>query len=284
MKVWIKYVVSLWLLLLTGSTTLCAALPDDFNPSNPPEPNARFKVTVRTDENAYVSGGGTYRKGDQTWINTSSYNENAEFLYWTKNGVKYTEKQNFSYTVEDRSVEFVAVYGFRPVNPLEPSAPNQYRLFLNAILDGSATPAGSCSFNRTSGEKAEGGVSVWLCVYPSQGYQFKGWFCDGKKISESTSFYYVMPTVNTTMTARLVYSPTSPAEPGGTGQTGVANTETGDVNKDGVINTADAVMLINHFVAGKTSQLNEKAADVNTDGVINTADAVLIINKFVNNQ
>lgn len=55
----------------------------------------------------------------------------------------------------------------------------------------------------------------------------------------------------------------------------------GDANSDGVVNTTDAVLVINYYL-GKTTEIDKKAADINLDGTINTTDAVGIINKYLN--
>jgi len=55
----------------------------------------------------------------------------------------------------------------------------------------------------------------------------------------------------------------------------------GDVDGDGVIDLADAVLVINHYVGKPVAKFNEKAADVDGDGVIDLADAVRIINFYV---
>ena len=55
----------------------------------------------------------------------------------------------------------------------------------------------------------------------------------------------------------------------------------GDVDGDGVIDLADAVLIINHYVGKPVAKFNEKAADVDGDGVIDLADAVRIINFYV---
>lgn len=57
----------------------------------------------------------------------------------------------------------------------------------------------------------------------------------------------------------------------------------GDVNGDGVVNTSDAVMVLNYYL-GKTKEINQKLADVNGDGVVNTSDAVAIINIYLNKK
>mgnify|MGYP004435497385 CR=1 FL=1 len=52
-----------WLLLFFSGNLLMAAVPGDFNPSNPPEPMANFKVVTKCSTNAYTSGDGTYASG-----------------------------------------------------------------------------------------------------------------------------------------------------------------------------------------------------------------------------
>lgn len=55
----------------------------------------------------------------------------------------------------------------------------------------------------------------------------------------------------------------------------------GDVNGDGIINTTDAIMVINYYL-GKTNSIDERKADVNGDGIVNTTDAIAIINRYLN--
>lgn len=268
-----------WLLLLAGGAMLTVAAQDSFNPDNPLEPYARFRVTV-TSDHGYTSGAGTYQSGSVATVSTSARSQDYTFAYWTLNGVKIDEPQKFSYTVKDRNVHFVAVYDFTPVDPAEPQMPDTYRLYLTAA------DANSCSFNRTSGDKAKAGNYVELTVNPSPGYVFKGWFIDGQKESDQLSFGYCMPAHNVTLEARLVYNPTSPDEPNGDGSQGgnISKNAIGDVNGDGKVDTADAVLIINHYVAGTADKLNKGTADVSGDGKVDTADAVSLINKYVNGK
>ena len=55
----------------------------------------------------------------------------------------------------------------------------------------------------------------------------------------------------------------------------------GDVDGDGAIDLADAVLVINRYVGKPVSKFNEMAADVDGDGSIDLADAVRIINFYV---
>lgn len=180
----------------------------DYNPSNPPEPSARYKITVSASPNyGYTSGTGWFDTGSQTWISTSSYSPDYVFKYWTKNGAKYTESSSFYYTVETENVNFVAVYTYEPQSPAEPDGIASYRLYLKSNING------SCSFNRTSGEKIRSGSSVYVCAYPNAGYKFKGWYIDDDKQSDSRDLDFQMPEKDITLTAHFEYDPENPDDP-----------------------------------------------------------------------
>ena len=51
----------------------------------------------------------------------------------------------------------------------------------------------------------------------------------------------------------------------------------GDVNDDGVVNSADALILLNYTVGNNTKEFNLVKADINGDGNINSADALQIL-------
>lgn len=55
----------------------------------------------------------------------------------------------------------------------------------------------------------------------------------------------------------------------------------GDVNKDKVVNTTDAVSIINYYL-GKDKSADPIMVDVNGDGDVNTTDAVKVINIYLN--
>ena len=194
------------LLLIMGSSLVSAQ--DDWNPSNPPEPAVKYKVTTSASPSScYASGGGSYSPGQQIWINTSSYSSGYRFLYWTKNGEQYSEQQSFNYTVEEQDVAFVAYYEYNPANPAEPDGVLSYRLYLNTNLPG------CCSFNRGSGDKVKVGETVGLNAYLNQGYKFLGWYLGDELLSESTWYNYEMPANDVTLTAMVEYSPDNPGDP-----------------------------------------------------------------------
>lgn len=54
----------------------------------------------------------------------------------------------------------------------------------------------------------------------------------------------------------------------------------GDSNKDGIVNMADAVNII-QWLAGKNNQISQENSDVNEDGIITEADATWIQEKLL---
>lgn len=211
----LRYHILAWLLLLVGSGQLGATTPD-FDPPAPPEPYLRYKVNVEA-EYGYTSGSGEYFEDEEVQIRTSSSNSNYYFKYWLKDGKEYTNDQEFTYKMEAKNVKFVAVFGYDPLPPDEPVTSNPYRLYLNTNKEG------SCSFNRTSGEKTEAGQEVWLQAYASQGFRFEGWYEGDSLVSEEAGFNFLMPEAHTTLTAHFVYDPDAPGEPQNPGQDDVEN-------------------------------------------------------------
>lgn len=285
MKRMFIYLAGLFLLLVGNSLPMLA--DDDFDPANPAEPNLFFNVSVTCypEGCAYVSGGGRRQTGTTINVSASARSTNYTFNHWEKNGEVYDTggATSFSYTTEEMTVRFVAFFDYTPVNPAEPIAINEYRLFLTC------TPEGACSFNRTSGAKVS--LDSWNTVvaYANNGYVFDGWYQGSTQVSTSLSFnYYMDDTENVTLTARFTYSPTNPGEPDldltalyeQLGLT-LSNKALGDVNGDGVIDVTDAVQIINNYL--HNTDVDKSVFDVNKDGTVDATDAVQVVNRYLNN-
>lgn len=272
----IKNVIRMVLMVLLILMPLGISAQDDYNPSNPPEPHTRYKLTTTAAPEGYTSGSGMYLEEASVWISTSAYNQNYKFLYWTLNGEYYSDVQSFYYTMPADKAVFVAVYEYDPVDPLEPVADYVHRLFLkNNITE-------ACSFNRSSGAKVKEDSYVTVTAYVNSGYDFLGWYENGRLVSETTSFNYYMGTENVTLEARFAYNPINPDEP--VGSPDVDNGLIGDVDGDGVVDISDKVLLVKHYLGGTTSVLNKSVSDVNGDSEIDITDAVEIVNKYLNSK
>jgi uncharacterized repeat protein (TIGR02543 family) len=259
-----------------------ALAQEEYNPENPPDPSVPYKVTVAVSpsEAGYASGGGKYSEGAQVYISTSA-NYGYEFQHWTLNGEYYANTPQLNYVMTAQPANFVAVYSFNPISPSDPVQNNySYRLYLTNNADD------ACTFNIVSGNKYQADQYVYVSAMNiSPGFVFQGWFQDGQKISDVTSFNYLMPYTNVTLTARFVYDPEPPPDPEmAEEQNNVDQGRRGDLNGDGLVNISDAVLLINHYLNGTTDELTIGVADVNNDGEVNISDAVEIVNRYLNNQ
>lgn len=255
MKKWNR---ALTLLLLVLGTAGAKAQTDDYNPANPPEPMMRYAVTVSCEpaEAGYTSGGGKYEEGKSVSVSTSA-KSNYVFQYWMQDGVKIDKSKSFKYTMGNQNTSFIAVYAYNPTNPAEPTPLNTYRLFLETNEEG------SCTFNLTSGDKQRGGQKVTVTARNfTPGYKFQGWYQGETLVSTKASFSYTMPTQNVTLTAHLVYDPTSPGDPTGSQADVDQNpVKPGDVNGDGEVNEVDAQLILDVSVGLKSlSDLRAPAA------------------------
>ena len=254
-----------WFVMLLLLPCTAGAQTNSYNPENPPDPMTRYKVTVSAEpaEAGYVSGGGKYAQGATVNLSTSSRNSSYEFLYWMQDGVRIDKDQAFAYIMGNDKTSFVAVYGYNPPNPGDPEMYNRYRLYLNTSADG------SCTFNMTSGLKQEAGQYVTVAVQNiSPGFVFIGWYVGDEKVSSSQSFNYLMPSNDITLTAHLVYNPSSPGDPVGSDQTDVDQNpvKQGDVNGDGEVNEVDAQLILDVSVGQKSVSDLRVPAAINVPG------------------
>ena len=268
MKQRISQQVILALLLLISGGAAWAQSP--FNPSNPPDPYMKYKVVAVANDGNHTSGSGSYTAGTEVTINTSAASDVYTFRYWKKNGVQYTDRRQFTYTVEPQNVRFEAVYDFTPANPADPQTIDKRRLYL--VPD----PTGAGSFNRNSGDKFDAGSNILLIAYPNQGFEFNGWYDGETQLATTSSFYFTMPSANVTLTARFTYNPTIPEDP-------VSSYALGDVNKDHELNVTDVIGLTN-YIMNPDPSIPILLYDTNSDGEVNVTDVIRLVNKIMNNQ
>lgn len=239
-----------------------------------------------------ASGAGTYAIGSTVSVKTSG-NVGYNFSHWTLNGEVYSSTSTtLSYTAEEGTKNFVAVYEydptFNPTLPAEPSLTVKSRLFLQS------EPAGICTFNKTSGAYFTADDYVSLNITgTNQGYTFDGWYQGDELITTSKSFNFLMTYSNATLTARFhetpptpptpeePFNPDNPSEPESQGGD-IQTSSKGDVNGDGVIDVTDAVAVINAYLSGNANAVSLALADMNGDGIIDITDAVAIINIYLN--
>lgn len=189
-----------------------------YNPGNPAEPGAYYRLTLKcVPEDAGSFNINTVTtQSEGVGVNLRAYtNSGYRFLYWECAGKKLSTSASFNYTMAGSNTTLLAVYEkyYNPSNPGEPSQPNlpQY-----TTLDVRVTPSNAGSVNVSSSNKYEIGSSVKLQAYANTYYHFLNWTQDGEVISTATSFNYVVKETNSPIIAnyRYSYDPSNPGEPG----------------------------------------------------------------------
>lgn len=193
---------------------LCsAAVHAQFNPDPPSEPGApviysNIVLLRNTSDGGSVSGAGRYVVGNTVSVYAYA-NSSYTFLNWTDTrGKVLSTSSRLDFTNTARADTLIANYRFTPGTPLEPPTPSTtlyYRLGVQ----------GEQGCTVSGGGRYLAGNRVYVSAAVGDGYRFRGWTnSKGETVSSSTGFYYEMPVEGDTLTARCVFDPSYPAEPG----------------------------------------------------------------------
>lgn len=192
----------------------------DYRPSSPGEPIVPeipvysmlyVSCSPSAGGSVNVSSGNRYVVG--TSVSLKAYN-NTDFAFvnWTDNGEVISTSSSFNYVVKEYDAQLVAHFQYAPSNPAEPPVLQPtHKLYLTT------NPLGAGSFNISSGSSYQPGSTVSLNAYVNSGYTFLNWTENDSVISYATSFSYIMPDNDVTLTANYQqseYNPSNPSEPG----------------------------------------------------------------------
>lgn len=188
-----RYILTLLAMLLS-----MVARGQDFNPDSPPEPGARYKLTVKAQpaEAATVSGGGLYAVNANVSVKAVDKSSNWRFINWTDaEGKVVSTKRSFTHQKLNSNETLTANYEYQQTSRL--------------------TIAYDPSSIGTS-EVKEYAVGVTFSTTASNysGYTFVNWTTsDGTVISTNRTVSYTVTENDETITAHYRYTPGSPAEP-----------------------------------------------------------------------
>lgn len=190
-----------------------------YSPSNPEEPTqpdipiySTLYLSASPSAGGYfnINSGNKYEVGSAVSLRAYN-NSNFSFKNWTENGEVVSTSSSFQYVMKEGNPILVANFTYNPGNPAEPSeAQLSRKLYLKS------NPSGGGYFNVNSGNEYQEGSTVYLQAYSNQWYSFINWTNeDGEVVSTSSSFNYVMPEKDITLTANYSYSynPSTPDEP-----------------------------------------------------------------------
>lgn len=188
-----RYILTLLAMLLS-----MVARGQDFNPDSPPEPGARYKLTLNAQpaEAATVSGGGLYVVNANVSVKAVANSSNWLFKNWTDaDGKVVSAKSSFTHRKLNSNETLTANYEYQKTSRL--------------------TIAYDPSSIRTSEVKEYAvGVPYSYTASTYSDYTFVNWTTsDGTVISTNRAVSYTVTENDETITAHYRYTPGSPAEP-----------------------------------------------------------------------
>ena len=188
-----RYILTLFAMLLS-----MVARGQDFNPDSPPEPGARYKLTLKAQpaEAATVSGGGLYVVNANVSVKAVAKSSNWRFINWTDAEGKVVSTSN-SFT-------------HRKLNSAETLTAN-YEYQKTSRLTIAYDPS---SIGTSEVKEYAVGVTFSTTASTYSDYTFVNWTTsDGTVISTNRTVSYTVTENDETITAHYRYTPGSPAEP-----------------------------------------------------------------------
>ena len=188
-----RYILTLLAMLLS-----MVARGQDFNPDSPPEPGARYKLTVKAQpaEAATVSGGGLYVVNANVSVKAVAKSSNWRFINWTD--------------AEGKVVNTNSSFTHRKLNSNETLTAN-YEYQKTSRLTIAYDPS---SIGTSEVKEYAVGVTFSYPASNYSGYTFVNWTTsDGTVISTNREVRYTFTENDETITAHYRYTPGSPAEP-----------------------------------------------------------------------
>lgn len=188
-----RYILTLFAMLLS-----MVARGQDFNPDSPPEPGARYKLTVKAQpaEAATVSGGGLYAVNANVNVKAVARSANWRFKNWTN--------------AEGEVVSTSSSFTHRKLNSAETLTAN-YEYQKTSLLTIAYDPS---SIKTSEVKEYAVGVTYSYTASTYTDYTFVNWTTsDGTVISTERTVRYTVTENDETITAHYRFTPGSPAEP-----------------------------------------------------------------------
>ena len=170
----------------------------DFNPDSPPEPGARYKLTLKAQpaEAATVSGGGLYVVNANVSVKAVAKSSNWRFKNWTD--------------AEGKEVSTSSSFTHRKLNSAETLTAN-YEYQKTSRLTIAYDPS---SIKTSEVKEYAVGLTYPYTASTYSDYTFVNWTTsDGTVISTNREVRYIFTENDETITAHYCYTPGSPAEP-----------------------------------------------------------------------
>lgn len=188
-----RYILTLLAMLLS-----MVARGQDFNPDSPPEPGARYKLTLKAQpaDAATVSGGGLYVVNANVNVKAVARSANWLFKNWTD--------------ADGKVVSTSSSFTHRKLNSNETLTAN-YEYQKTSLLTIAYDPS---SIKTSEVKEYAVGVTYSYTASTYSDYTFVNWTTsDGTVISTERTVRYTVTENDETITAHYRFTPGSPAEP-----------------------------------------------------------------------
>lgn len=187
-----------YFLLLAVMLVGMVARGQDFNPTSPAEPSARYQLSLAASpaEAATVSGGGKYSVNTKVAVSATATDTKWKFVNWTNSaGVEVSTSSAFTYSMSNANETLTANY-------VEVATSK-----LTIAYDPKSIATGSTNIYKV-------GTTVSVSASTYNYFTFRNWTNSaGDVVSEARSFSYVVTDADETLTAHYDFVPGSPSEP-----------------------------------------------------------------------
>ncbi|MCC8115221.1 MAG: chitobiase/beta-hexosaminidase C-terminal domain-containing protein [Bacteroidales bacterium] len=204
--------IMLFVAMLLGSVAAKA----QYNPEDPPEPGASYKLYLQ----AYPDDSGWFGMATESThapddvFNVSVYYSDAtkfQFVHWEDDqGTVLSTSTSFSYSMPARDVVLTARFVYDPANPSEPDEPDEVRVSNVYLL---SNPTAGGWFSNTPANPLTVGETYSVYAYNHANFTFRNWTRDGEIIGTEPGLDYVVTPADSYLTANFDYTPDSPSEP-----------------------------------------------------------------------
>lgn len=182
-----------------------------FNPKdNPEEPgNGYYKLvtTASPTNGGWIgqSGQGLYLTGELVMLTAYAYPD-YQFSHWEQKGERVGDEPTLTFTMPKSHAYYTAVYTWNPASPSEPGQSTAWLYLENKL------PEGGYVSQSGNGVYALGS-EVTVEASPYIGYQFDGWYAEGRLLSTRHAYTFTIQQSRLTLEARFSKMQTSTDAP-----------------------------------------------------------------------
>lgn len=204
-----------WIFALLSSPLWAMGSGDDYNPTNPEDPDIYYSFCIQTpsamEGTVYPIQPQALAEQATVWCSASPKLGYA-FANWTVGDSVVSTQSSFEFVMLPQPVVLVAHFnyvGYDPANPEDPFAQGYEH---NVSVSVSPINAGTTTFQQF---KLTEGLSRTVTAYANTNFRFVAWKQNGSIVSTNSQLTITMGEEDLSYEAVFTYDPANPANPGG---------------------------------------------------------------------